>query len=175
MLLAICSDSHDNLANIEKFLNYCKKNKVKEIIHCGDVTEEATKIFFENNFSGKIHFVEGNAEITVQEKSTCGEQGRTKRTNRFQKIQRTPIPYLELHYPNIFLGVCHTREKAKRLAEKNLYHIIFYGHNHKPWQEKINLTYLINPGNLAGMFYRASFATYNTTTKKLNLVLLENL
>ena len=167
MQIAICSDSHDNLVNIEKFLNYCKQNKVAEIIHCGDVTEKSTKDFFEKNFSGTINFVEGNAEITVQEKQ--------KRTNRFQKIQRTPIPFLELTIDKIKIAVCHTREKAKRLAEKNLYNIVFYGHNHKPWQEKIGLTYLINPGNLAGMFYRASFATYNTTTKKLNLILLENI
>lgn len=167
MIIAICSDSHDNMINVEKFLNYCKKNKISEIIHCGDVTENSTKKYFEDNFSGTINFVEGNAEISQQEK--------IKRTNRFQKIKRTPVPFLELQLDKIKIAVCHTREKAKRLAEKNLYNIVFYGHNHKPWQEKINLTYLINPGNLAGMFYRASFATYDTSTKKLNLILLETL
>jgi hypothetical protein len=175
MQIAICSDSHDNIVNIEKFLNYCKKNKIEKIIHCGDVTAESTKQIFKNEFPNKITFVEGNAEIEVQEKTTCGEQGRTKRTNRFQKIKRAPIPFLELEIDKLKIAACHTREKAKRLAEKNIYNIVFYGHNHKPWQEKINSTYIINPGNIAGMFYRASFATYNTTTKNLKLILLETL
>jgi len=167
MKLAICSDSHDNLVNIEKFLSFCKNKEIDEIIHCGDVTADSTKKFFEENFPKKIHFVEGNAEIAVQQ--------REKRTNRFQKIKRTPIPFLEIEFDNLKIAACHTREKAKHLAMKNLYNIVFYGHNHKPWKEILNNCHLINPGNLAGMFYRASFAVFDTASKKLELFLVENL
>lgn len=165
MLFAICSDSHDNIVNIASFLNYCKKNKINSIIHCGDVTEEETKKYFEDNFTGKIYFVEGNAEISVQQK--------LKRTNRFQTIKRPSIPFLDLEFDGVRIAACHTKVKAARLAEKNIYHLVFYGHNHKPWQEKIGKTYVINPGNLAGMFYRASFAIYDTQLKKLELKILD--
>ncbi|MFA6537203.1 MAG: YfcE family phosphodiesterase [Patescibacteria group bacterium] len=167
MKLAIVSDSHDNLTNIKKFLNYCEKNNVEKIIHCGDVTEDETRDFFIANFYGEIFFVEGNADINAQQQ--------VKRTNRFQNLPRKKIPFLELDFDKIKISACHTREKAKGLALKNLYNIVFYGHNHKPWQEKINKTFIINPGNLAGMFFRASFATYDTETKKLELILLEKI
>ncbi len=167
MLFAICSDSHDNLTNISKFLSYCHERKIDTIIHCGDVTEDETKTFFINNFQGKIYFVEGNADISKQQKQ--------KRTNRFQKIKYGPVPFLDLDFDNIKIAACHEKVKAKRLANSGKYHLVFYGHNHKPWQEKINNSNVINPGNLAGMFYRASFAIYDTKDKKLELKLLEKL
>jgi predicted phosphodiesterase len=34
---------------------------------------------------------------------------------------------------------------------------------------------LVNPGNLAGMFYKATFAIYETKTDKLELKILETL
>ncbi|MBU1132029.1 YfcE family phosphodiesterase [Patescibacteria group bacterium] len=167
MKIAICSDSHDNLSNIEKFLKFCEDNDIHRIFHCGDVTEKETREYFLKNFSGEIDFVDGNAEIEVQEKQ--------KRTNRFQKIKKSPVPYLQYEIDKIKIAVCHQRDKAIRLAKSGQFHIVFYGHNHKPWQEKMEKTYLINPGNLAGMFYRASFAVYDTATKKLELNLLEQL
>lgn len=166
-IIAICSDSHDNIPNIKTFLDYCKKNQVARIIHCGDVTEDATVDFFKNNFTGKIDFVPGNAEIS--------EQTRVKRTNRFQKIKHRPIPFITISIDGLYFAACHTRDKAKRLAEKKLYDIVFYGHNHKPWQEKRGESYMINPGNLAGMFYPASFAVYDTTNRKLELKILGQL
>jgi len=167
MLLAITSDSHDNLVNIKKFTDYCNTHKVALVIHCGDVTEKDTEKFFIKNLKAKIMFVGGNADIVNQEKF--------KRTNRFQKIKHEPIPFLDLTIDNIKIAACHTREKAKRLALSKKFDIVFYGHNHKPWQEKLERSYLVNPGNLAGLFYRASFATYDTKTKKLNLIILDQL
>jgi putative phosphoesterase len=164
-LIAICSDSHDNMTNIDTFLNYCKKHKVDFIIHCGDVTEKRTKNYFEENSKAPIHFVEGNADISEQQK--------LKRTNRFMKIKRGPVPYFEQTFDNIRIAACHQRDKAIRLCNNDRFDIVFYGHNHKPWKEIVGKTYMINPGNLAGMFYKATFATYNTITKKLELILLE--
>ncbi len=167
MNIAIVSDSHDNITNIKKFLDFCHREKIKKIVHCGDVTEETTYNFFRENFAGEIFFVEGNADIS--------EQKKTKKTNRFQKFPRHKIPFLEIVFDDLKIAVCHQKSKALSLAKKNIYHLIFYGHSHRPWQEKINKTFLINPGNLAGMFYRATFATFNTSSKKLKLILLETL
>jgi len=192
MLLAITSDSHDNLVNIKRFIDFCNVKKVDLIIHCGDVTEKETERFFIDNLKAPIRFAHGNADIANQEK--------LKRTNRFQKIKHSPIPFLEFDIDGIKISACHTREKAKRLALSNKYNIVFYGHNHKPWEEKMYPSHatacihaplsgvhgckdlfqrddtpvrLVNPGNLAGMFYRASFATYDTRTRKLNLIILD--
>lgn len=165
MKIAICSDSHDNIVNIEKFLKYCADNNVEIIIHCGDVTTKDTQNYFQENFNGEILFAEGNAEIEVQEK--------LKKTNRFQRIKREPVPFIEKKVEELRIAACHKRDKGLRLALSGKYHLVFYGHNHKPWQEKVEKTFLINPGNLAGMFYKATFAVYNTETKQLELKLLE--
>ncbi|PIR94470.1 hypothetical protein COT97_01290 [Candidatus Falkowbacteria bacterium CG10_big_fil_rev_8_21_14_0_10_39_11] len=170
--IAICSDSHDNIPNIDKFLKYCHNNSVEFIIHCGDITTNETKQYFTNNFNGKIYFIEGNADIN---ESTTDLRRINKRTNRFQNIKHDPVPFLEDLIDGIKFAACHKKDKAKRLAEKNLYHFVFYGHSHVPWQEKINNTYLINPGTLAGMFTPPTFAVYNRSKRKLDLIQVNEL
>ena len=61
---------------------------------------------------------------------------------------------------------------GKKLAESGKYDLVFYGHNHKPWEEKINTCKLINPGTLAGLFNKSTFAILDTETKKLELIIL---
>lgn len=167
MLIAICSDSHDNLVNIQTFLDYCEKNKVETIIHCGDITTKETQQMFVDNFGGQIFFADGNADIHKQIEH--------KKTNRFQKIKRAPVPFIEFAADNIKIAACHKKDKAFRLANSNNYNLVFYGHTHKPWQDKINKTYVINPGTLAGMFMRATFAVYDTAMKKLELIVLDEM
>jgi hypothetical protein len=163
-LIAICSDSHDNIPNIKKFLDWCREHHVDFVIHCGDVTEDETKKFFQENFAGEIHFVPGNADIP--------EQKKVKSTNRFQKIKSAPVPYLDLTLDGVAIAACHEKSKAVRLVNAGKYLFVFYGHTHRPWPELIGKTYLINPGNLAGMFYPASFALFDTKTRKLELKIL---
>lgn len=166
MKIAIFSDSHDNIPNLEKFLDWCKKNKIKELIFCGDLCAPATlKEILEPKFKGKIHMVFGNVGDRELEPQVAahlsnvihyGEAGESKIDNK--KIAFT-------HFP----------QKAKKLAQSGKYDIIFYGHTHKPWEEKVNKCRLVNPGTLAGMFYKATFAVYDTKTNRLELKILENL
>ncbi|HCC22569.1 TPA: hypothetical protein DF272_00065 [Candidatus Falkowbacteria bacterium] len=173
-IIAICSDSHDNIPNINKFLNQCALKTVDLVIHCGDITTKETRQYFQDNFKGKISFVKGNADIESEDDDNQRWR-RGKKTNRFLVIKRQPIPFIEGVIDGIRFAACHEKEKAKRLAEKNLYHFVFYGHSHKPWQEKINQTYLINPGTLAGMFTPPTFAIYDTKTRILDLIQLNQI
>ena len=164
MKIAIISDIHDNITNLEKFLKWAKLNKMEKLIICGDLC--ATVILTDiisPRFKGKIHTIYGNVadKDSRQEKSnSCsnvihyGEMGEFTIDNK--KIALT-------HYPG----------EAKELAASNKYDFVFYGHSHKPWIEKIGSTTLANPGTLAGMFYKASFATWDTTNDKLELKILE--
>lgn len=137
------------------------------MIHCGDVTTKQTRDFFIKNFNGTIHFADGNAEIS--------EQTKQKRTNPFLKIKRTRVPFIELTIDGINIAAAHKRDKALRLARAGKYDFVFYGHTHKPWKEKIESTILLNPGTLAGMFFRATFATLYTTDRKSELIILDTL
>jgi len=164
MKIAIISDSHDNVPNLEKALAIIKNQGVELIIHCGDLCAPSmlSKVIAPD-FQGEIHIVHGNVgDPDLLEKiakkftnvTVHGEIGEIKIENK--KIAFT-------HFP----------EEGKKLAESQKYDIVFYGHTHKPWEEKINKCRLVNPGTLAGMFYKATFAIYDTETNELELKILE--
>ncbi|MFA6255373.1 MAG: metallophosphoesterase [Patescibacteria group bacterium] len=166
MKIAIVSDSHDNLPNIEKMLDFVNKNEIKIIIHCGDLA--APSIIIEElgpKFKGPIHFVHGNvADRELNDKfakdfsqvTSHGELG-------------------ELEVDGKKIAFCHYPDQAKELAQSGKYDLVFYGHNHTPWEEMIGKTKMLNPGTLAGMFNKATFAIYDTKTDKAELILLEKL
>ena len=164
MKIAIISDSHDNIPNIEKFLSWVNQNKIEFIIHCGDIAAPAViKEELAPKFSGEIHLVYGNVadrELlprVCEQFANChlhGDQG-------------------EIEIEKIKIAFCHFPEQARKLAESGKYDLVFYGHTHKPWIENIDQTILANPGTLAGMFQKATFAVYDTSGKNLELKVLE--
>jgi len=168
-LIAITSDSHDNIPNIDKFLNYCRVNNIQRAIHCGDITTDETKQYFIDKFEGEIDFIEGNADIQKE------KDKQLKKTNPFQVIKRLPVPFLELEIDNIRIAVCHKKDKAERLGGKNVYELVYFGHTHKPWEEMVENSKLLNPGTLAGMFTPPTFAVLDTITKKHTLVLVNEI
>ena len=166
MKIAIVADSHDNIPNIEKMLDWVDKNGIEMMIHCGDLAAPSiiTKEL-EPKFKGPIHFVHGNvADRELNEKVaedfdhvTChGDFG-------------------ELEIEGRKIAFCHYPDEGKKMAEGGKYDLIFYGHDHKPWEKQIGKTRLLNPGTLAGMFNKATFAVYDTETDKARLILLEKI
>lgn len=169
MKIAIISDTHDNVVTLEKALAWIKKQGIKEIIHCGDLCAPSilTKVLGPK-FQGRIHIVHGNVgdPELLEEKAKNfphvtihGQVGEIKLDSK--KITFT-------HFP----------DKGRELAETGKYDLVFYGHTHKPWEETLRLAQgklcrLVNPGTLAGMFYKATFAVYDTKTDQLELKILE--
>ncbi|MBI2633010.1 MAG: metallophosphoesterase family protein, partial [Parcubacteria group bacterium] len=73
------------------------------------------------------------------------------------------------------IGFTHKPVDAQSLAKSGKYDIVFYGHTHQPWQEKIKECLLINPGNCAGNPAPATFAICDAPLMKLELKIIENL
>lgn len=165
MLIAICSDSHDNFTNIERFLKYCIDNSVDVIFHCGDWTAPETFKMISNGFKGKLYGVLGNARIEPSEMINHAKEANIS-LEEFE---------LSISLDSLRFGLVHKPQEANLLAKRNLHDIIFYGHTHKPWKRTLNKVVLINPGTLAGMFTPATFATYDTQTRKLELIRLDQL
>lgn len=166
MRLAIFSDSHDNIVNLEKFLSWVKDNDVAELIFCGDLCAPGVlKNVLGPKFSGPIHMVFGN--VTDRELLPKVAAG-------FSQVRHYG-DLAEFEIAGTKIAVVHYPDKAKELANSRKYDLVFYGHNHTPWEETINNTKLVNPGTLAGMFNKATFAVYDTVSKKLELKLLERL
>ncbi len=172
MQLAIISDIHDNLPNLQSALTQINQLSCEALFCCGDITNIDTLKFLSANFQNEIYFCLGNGDVNMG----------------LEEISKT-LPNVECFGPegektidNITFGFTHTPDQASHMTNANdefndgevPYNIIFYGHTHKPWEEEVGGIKLVNPGNIAGIHYQPTFAIFNTTTEKLELHMVNN-
>lgn len=169
MKFAIISDIHDNLSNLNKALNYCRENKIKDIIFCGDLSNRDTLEYLLKNFLGNIYLVDGNNDEFLWDEIKNFD---FKKENSRIKIFKT---IGEFSLSGLKIAITHFQWTAKDLAKKEIYDLVFFGHTHKPFYKKINKTELINPGNIANLLFSPSFAVYDTVKRKPKLILLNEL
>jgi len=163
MKFLIISDIHDNLANLEKCLQWGKSQLIKNIICCGDITNSETLKYLAENFSGKINLVKGNIELYKESE-----------TIKYKNINYFGLSgIVELAGKKI--GICHKPELIADIKKQGYCDFIFYGHTHKPWIEEKNKIITANPGTLGGVFNKASFAVLDSKRGKLELKILESL
>lgn len=213
MRIAILSDSHDNIPNIEKVLKWINKERIKTIIHCGDLCAPGllNKVIL-HNYAGEIHLVNGNVGDPEQLEKKAKEFKNVHVYNwhystSARKMTKNPDVVMgcgEIELDGKRIAFTHSPSIAKELAQTGKYDYVFYGHTHRPWIEEIQSTkheipnksktqnpndqnpkklksqeakscILANPGTLAGMFYKATFAVLDTKTDKLELKILEKL
>lgn len=166
MKIAVVSDTHGNVANFKKSIDWINKEGIQIILHCGDIgSPESLKESLEN-FKQKFFGVFGNMDKSF--KILVGEYNKIPNTEIKESIFKTEIDGKKIaftHFPNT----------AKKLAQSGKFDIVFYGHTHRAWDEKVGNTHMINPGELAGQFYKPTFAVYDTATGNLELKILETL
>jgi len=152
MKIAVVSDTHNNLANFKKAIDWIKKEKIQLILHCGDISSRETIDEAKKYFNGDIKFVKGNADWDMD------------------------LPdKMELEFGGKKIAFAHFPDMAKKLAQSGKFDAVFYGHTHRPWDEKVGECHMINPGELAGQFYKPTFAVYDSVTGVLELKILEKL
>ena len=166
MKIAIVSDSHGNAANFKKIVQWLNEEGIKLILHCGDIGSPENLKESLADFPGEFFGVFGNMDKDF--KILVDEYNKILRVKIEEKILETAIDGKKI-------GITHYPEEAKKLAKSGKYDLVFYGHTHKPWEEKIGNCRLINPGESAGQFYKPTFAVYDTATDKLELKILEKL
>ena len=153
MKIAVISDTHNNLATAKKIVDWLNKQKIKTLLHCGDISSRETLDEIKTTFNGEAMFVRGNADVDMENIPEVGE---------FQ-IAGKKIAFT--HFPEIALNLAGTGD----------YNAVFYGHTHKPWEEKINNCRLINPGEAAGQINKPTFAVYDIENDKPELKIVERL
>lgn len=162
MKVAIFSDLHDNIPNLNLFLNWVKKNQVSDLIFCGDLANVATLKYLAESFTGKIYIVGGNADSFY-----------LTDTKKFKNITYAEDK-LEFKLDNQKIIIVHKPSDLKKyLTEDNSFNFAFYGHTHKPWLKQEDGVIVANPGTLKEVFGKSSFATLDTETGKLELKILE--
>lgn len=163
MKVAIISDIHDNLINLDKCLAWCKKEEIENLICCGDICNSETLAVLSVKFSGDIYLVKGNLEIYDE-----GETYKYKNIKYLGKFDR-----FELN--GKIVGLCHEPYLVKKVLEEGQCDIVFCGHTHRPWLEVKDDNKIVNPGTLGGVFQKATFAVWDTKEKEPKLKVLETL
>jgi len=96
-----------------------------------------------------------------------------------QKVGAILEEYGEIEIDKRKIGFVHKKSDIPNFQTPyTKYHIpntIFYGHSHKPWIEEIKGVTYANPGNLAGIHYDPTFAVYETSSKKIKLIILNQI
>ncbi len=176
MKIAIISDTHDNMPNLTKVLNYCREHKVEKLIHCGDLAEIETLEFIRENFAGDIFWTFGNMDRGHAADYPFAD-GKYKSINIFSK-------HGEIEIMGKKIAFVHYPEYARKLAEDGKFDYVFYGHTHKPWTEKImgenfNGNFkeceMLNPGNVSNQYYPPTFAIWDTNATDFQLIRINEL
>ena len=163
MKIAVISDIHDNIGNLEKSLALIKKAGCEGIIFCGDMCT----LFSAEKLDGagiKTYAVLGNAEA-----DTWGSSASLKNFIMFPPEQE----FGELELAGKKIALSHYPKIAKDLYSSNYYDAVFFGHTHRVFLKKERGRILANPGSVCGIVGgrkgRASFLIYNTSNNLLKL------
>ena len=162
MKIAIMSDSHDSIPNLQKAIKISIEENCKKIFHCGDLISPFMVPIL-GKFDKEIHLILGNnpGDIyllmqNILEYSNIKLHG----DNAFLKIEEYKIAMV--HYPKI----------AYALAKTGEYDFIFCGHTHKYEIKEIGKTLVINPGEILGKEGAPTFVILDLKTRKYEKIIL---
>jgi hypothetical protein len=152
MQIVIISDSHDNVANLEKVVNYCHENSISTMIHAGDLCAPGLVPKVLVKFSGTVHMILGNVGDHETLKMVCDK---TENVEYYGEEA-------ELELAGKKIGLVHTPVEAEALIKKGGYDLVIHGHNHQSEIREENGIKIVNPGTVGGLFNEATFAVYET-------------
>jgi putative phosphoesterase len=166
MRILIISDSHDNVANLEKILKWANENNIKEIVHAGDVSAPGVVVkTLSPMVSGKMHLIFGNVGDKELLEQVCAKTDNIKYYGDIGGVE----------FENKKIAFVHFKAKADELANTGKYNLVVFGHSHQSEIYKIGDTQVVNPGTAGGLYNRASFAVYDTDNEEVDIIFLDEL
>lgn len=154
MKIAVLSDSHDNIWNLEIALKQVAELKCEALLFLGDFCAPFTLKQIAEGFSGPIHAVFGNNDGDPFLLSQIAS-GFAHVTLHGQ--------YAELEMGGAKIAINHYPDIAKRVAESGAFDAVFSGHDHQKYAHRIGETLWANPGEVMGRFGEPSFGLYETS------------
>lgn len=150
--LAILSDTHDQIANLQAAIRYCNENGVDVVAHCGDLISPFMLKQL-GKFNGAVHLVYGN---------NVGDQHliSTRCETEYPNITHHGV-FGDFSVDDYRIGLTHYPNQAERLASQSAYDIVCYGHSHKNNIGFVDQTLLINPGHMLGEDEHTGFYIIN--------------
>ena len=153
MLIAVASDVHDNIWNLERALTAMKGRGVEALLFLGDFCAPFTLKQMAESLSCPIHAVFGNndGDPFLLSQIAAG----FAHVTLYGQLA-------ELDLGGRAIALNHYPEIARRLAESGAYDAVFSGHNHERQLEKIGKTLWANPGEIMGRFGAPSWGLYDS-------------
>ena len=158
MKVAVLSDSHDHIGNLEKVLKEIK-SKVEIVIHCGDVIAPfSTKILAQTDLPTYVCLGNNDEDHIGMYKKGTDKFTWVHVGQQFGEIELDGKKIAYTHYPRL----------GELLAKSGDYDAVFYGHTHEVRNKTLDKTLLLNPGSICGIvdakYTQASYAIYDTET-----------
>ncbi len=151
MKVAVLSDIHDNIWNLEKVLPELKEADV--LIFCGDFCAPFTLQMMAAGFPKDIHCVLGNNDGDALLLSRVAQEAGNV----------TLYPVLgEITLGGRRIAFTHYPEVGAALAASGEYDAVFNGHTHLRQKEMHGRTLWVNPGEVMGRFGQPSYGFYDT-------------
>ncbi len=154
--IAVLSDTHDNIWNLEQALQQVGSPPAEMLLHCGDFVAPFVIRQLGQGFAGPIHGVWGNND---------GDQGQLYQ-------QAAAFPHIQLHghfaeleVDGVRIALNHYPQIARPLAESGRYDLVCYGHDHLPHWEQVGPCQLVNPGEIMGRLGAPSWGLFDTADR----------
>ncbi|MDL5361933.1 metallophosphoesterase [Halalkalicoccus sp. NIPERK01] len=135
MRVGVISDTHDNVAAIERATDLFREEGIGTLIHCGDFIAPPVLPFFEG-FS--VHGVLGNNDGEVEGLEAGFEEIDGELHGRFADLELGGARFAVLHG--------ESKEEVAGYAEAGEYDYVCYGHHHEREERAVDGTLVVNPG-----------------------------
>jgi putative phosphoesterase len=163
MLIGLISDTHDNLPEIEKAINYLNSVGVQLVLHAGDYCAPFTINKFKAlncKFVGVLGNNDGDRELLKKcfnETHNCEIHGRFAQVD----IEGYKIALLHGDETELLLALIYSKN----------FNAVVHGHTHNKNIEQRENVLIINPGELCGYLTdKATIALLNTETNKAEII-----
>ncbi len=171
VLVGVMSDSHDNMANVEKAFNIFREHGVEAIIHLGDIISPfIVKKMAELSWSGlMVYAVYGNND---GDKPLLYRLFSEKGWSIWDGPRVIEVGGKKLLLMHGYNGIEHTREIAYSTASsyKGL-DAVLYGHTHKRDHRVVDGVLVLNPGETYGyLFGEPSIAILDLEEMKVEFI-----
>ena len=161
MRIAVFSDIHDNIWNLETALKQLQDEGAERLLFLGDFCAPFTLAQLAEDFGGRIDCVFGNND---------GDPFLITRVGSNYEQVHLHGPFAELEIDGKQVALQHYPEIALRLAESSAYDAVFSGHDHKQYQHELGKTLWANPGEVMGRFGSPSFGVWDTASGRFRHV-----
>ena len=139
MRIAVLSDSHDNISNLERLLP--RLQDAGMLIFCGDLCAPFSLETLARGFSGPVHVTLGNNDVSLA------------------------VPCGQIEVEGHKVAFVHEPLFAEGLAALGRFDAVFFGHSHQREVRKLGKTLLANPGEVMGRLGQPGCGIYDTAAR----------